>query len=82
MSLQPAPFLDEFAIAYQAMHDTKWIGNPANPVNQLVGLIRQGETIWLHPDRVGSGPVWTQARLEDRTLPYVQLADFKKVVVE
>jgi hypothetical protein len=48
--------IEQFTIGYEALLDTEWISDPANPIDQLKGFIDQGETIWLHPDHAGIGP--------------------------
>lgn len=70
----------EFTVAHTAVQDTEWLAEPANPVNLLKGTIRKGEVVWLHADLCGSGPVWQQACLSDKTLCYVHLSNFEKVV--
>jgi hypothetical protein len=79
MSNQSALTSNEFIVAYTALRNTEWVAEPANPVNLKKGLIRKGDTIWFHPDHFGSGPIWQQARLRNRTLRYVHLSDFKAV---
>lgn len=69
----------DFTVAHTALRDTQWLAEPDNPVNLKKGLIRKGDIIWFHPDHFGSGPVWLQARLRNRTLRYVHLSDFGKV---
>lgn len=81
-SQQHLPVLDPFTSAYEALLDTEWIDNPANPTDHLKGFIRQGETIWLQPDHMGLGPTWQQARLMDKTLCYVQFHDFRKAATQ
>ncbi|MFC5410745.1 hypothetical protein ACFPMF_15590 [Larkinella bovis] len=82
MNHQSALPIAEYTLAYQALRDTTWLLNPADPTNGVNGLIKKGETIWFHRDHVGSGPSWTQVCLRDRSLPYVHLVDFEKIIVE
>ncbi|MBD2755806.1 hypothetical protein [Spirosoma validum] len=79
MRQQPNTSIEQFTIGYKALLDTEWIDDPANPIDHIKGFIGQGETIWLHPDHSGIGPVWQQARLVDKTLRFVHLHDFKKI---
>ncbi|ADB42749.1 hypothetical protein [Spirosoma linguale] len=66
---------DSFDIACQAIRDTEWVTNPADSSNSDKGIIRLGETVWLHRAHLGIGS-WQQARLADNTLRYVQHHDF------
>ncbi|GAB4017045.1 hypothetical protein [Spirosoma koreense] len=79
MRQHPNTFIEEFTVCYKALLDTEWIDDPSNPTNHSKGFIALGETIWLHPDHSGIGPVWQQARLVDNTLRFVHYHDFEKV---
>ena len=76
MTRQPSFAADEFNVPCQALHNTEWVTNPADPTNQDKGMVRQGETIWFLQDHTNTGLIWQQARLADETLRYVQHRDF------
>jgi hypothetical protein len=79
MIKQHADTIDDFDVTHQAIRNTEWRADPADPVNLTKGALLKGDLIWFHPDHFGSGPTWLQARLPDSTLGYVHLADFKRV---
>lgn len=66
---------EKFDLPCQAIRDTEWVTNPADLATTTRGVVRRGETIWLHRDNLGNGS-WQQVRLADDTLRYVQHHDF------
>lgn len=75
----PSSTVDAFQIPGQAIKDTDWIQEPADPTQLEGGLIQKGEIVWFHREPFGSGPDWQQVRLNDQTLGYVNPHHFAKV---
>ncbi len=77
---QPESIFDEFTLPCQATQDTVWVSDPADPTVYKTGPIRRGDTIWVHHELFGSGPIWQPARLKGSRLGFVQPHHFDQKV--
>ena len=63
--------LSEFRLPHQAMQDTTWFTDPANPTIPETGPIHKGGLVWLQQQLFGSGPTWQPARLADGSVRFI-----------
>lgn len=68
----------DFVLARQAIQDTTWFTDPANPTTTETGSIHKDELIWLHQELFGSGPSWQPARLADGSVRFINPHHFKR----
>ncbi|WP_338871306.1 hypothetical protein WBJ53_25045 [Spirosoma sp. SC4-14] len=76
MKEQTSLAVDEFDRPGQAIQNTEWVRDPADPTKHICGLIQKGETVWFHNEQFGSGPAWQLVRLADGEHVYVHPHDF------
>ncbi len=81
-TLDYSTIVSAFDDAHQALRETEWVTNPADPTSRDRGLVRRGDVIWFNRNHLDYGSVWQQALLGDKTLRYVHHHDFEPVAAD